>query len=83
MRYVLDWSIKKCGSFFKYIFSVFKTVAGIFIYSYLHSLHFLIDTYLIILIYTYLSILVFSLKYYMNLIKLIKYGEYGNHGETF
>ena len=46
-------------------------------------LQFLIYTYLLILIYTYLSILKFSLYYHMNLIKLIKHGEYRNCDESF
>ena len=54
-----------------------------YIYSSLHSLHFLVYTYLLILIYIYLSILVFSLYYYMNLIKSIKYGEYQTTTKVF
>ena len=40
-------------------------------------------THLFILIYTYLSILMFSLYFYTNLIKLIKYGKYRNYDEIF
>ena len=45
----------------------------------------LLFTHFNLLAYTYLhlSILKFSLYYYMNLIKLIKYGEYRNCDETF
>ena len=52
-------------------------------------LHFLIYTFLLILICTYSSIIYLylsympSLYYYMNLIKLIKYGEYRNYDEIF
>ena len=35
------------------------------------------------LYYLHLSILMFSLYYYINLIKLIKYGKYRNHDEIF
>ena len=54
-----------------------------YIYSYLHSLHFFIYTYLLILVYTYLSILVLSLCYYMNLINFIEYGKYRNNDKIF
>ena len=40
-------------------------------------------THLFILIYTYLSILKFSLYYYTNLIKLIKYKKYRNYDKIF
>ena len=40
-----------------------------------------IYTYLRILISTYLFILIFSLYYYVNLIKLLKYGEFRNYDE--
>ena len=55
----------------KFLRSSFKqnTSSGCF------CLNFLIYTYVLILIYTYLSILKFSLYYYMNHIKLIKYGH--------
>ena len=57
----------------------------IYIYSYLQIqcyLHLFTLTYpylhLFILIYTYLSILLFSLYYYTNLIRLVKYGKHRN-----
>ena len=49
----------------------------IYIYSYLQ---FLIYTYLLVPIYTYLLI-IFSSYYYMNLTKLLKFGEYRNYDE--
>ena len=42
-----------------------------------------IYTYLLVPIYTYLFILMFSLYYYVNLIKLLKYGEYRNYDKIF
>ena len=61
----------------------------VYIDSYFHCLHFLICFYLLIIIYTYLSIIylnlqyMFLLYYYMNWIKLIKYGQYLNCNEIF
>ena len=42
-----------------------------------------IYTHLFILIYSDLSILMFSLYYYTNLLKLIKYGKYRNYHKIF
>ena len=33
MRHVLGWSIKKCGSFLKYIVLVFKTMATRYVFN--------------------------------------------------
>ena len=58
---------------------------SLYTYIYIESyLPFLIYTFLIMLIYIYLFILTFSLYFYLNLIKLLKYGgKYRNYVKIY